>query len=187
MKSRKAAVRYAKSLLVLARERDTLDAVQSDMETIRNTVAENRDLELLLKSPVIKADKKTQILHAVFASKVGELSMAFIDIMVRKGREHLLAPAAGEMVRMAKEAKSIYEASVTTAVPMDDATRAKVQVIVDQLCPQGATTELAEHIDTGLIGGFVIRYADQMVDASVASGIRNLKRDFSENLFVPEL
>ena len=163
-----------------------LDAVQRDMENISRTIAENRDLELLLDSPVIKGEKKLQVLHSVFEGDVSELSVRFCDLMVHKGREHLLGQAAIEVVRMAKAAKSIFEASVTTAVPMDDATRAKVQAIISAMCPKGGSTELAELIDPDLIGGFVIRYGDQMIDASVSSDIRSLKRDFSENLYVPE-
>ena len=186
MKSGKAAVRYAKSLMMLAREQGQLDAVQQDMEVIAQTVGESRDLELLLKSPVIKSDKKEDILNALFKGKVSEVSMGFVGIMVRKGREYLLAKAANEVVRMAKEAKHIYEATVTSAAPLNDATRTKVRGLVNGMAPEGATVELVEHVNPDLIGGFIVRYGDQMIDASVQTGIRALKRAFSENPFVPE-
>lgn len=112
--------------------------------------------------------------------------MGFVGIMVRKGREYLLAQAANEVVRMAKEAKHIYEATVTSAAPLNDATRTKVRGLVNGMAPEGATVELVEHVNPDLIGGFIVRYGDQMIDASVQTGIRALKRDFSENPFVPE-
>lgn len=186
MKSGKAAARYAKSLMSLAREKGQLDAVQADMETVSQIVEDSRELELLLQSPIIKADKKEEILKQLFTGKVSEMSMGFIGIMVRKGREGMLAQAAREMVIMAKHEKGIYEATVTSAAPLNDATRTRVREIVKGMTPNGATVELSEVVDPELIGGFIIRYGDQMIDASVQSNIRGLKRDFSENPFVPE-
>jgi F-type H+-transporting ATPase subunit delta len=42
-------------------------------------------------------------------------------------------------------------------------------------------------VDAALIGGFIIRVGDKQLDASIASQIKQLKRDFSENEYVSEL
>jgi F-type H+-transporting ATPase subunit delta len=55
---------------------------------------------------------------------------------------------------------------------------------------QSLTTEtvtIQEKIDSDLIGGFIIRVGDKQMDASIASQIKQLKRDFSENEYVSEL
>ena len=54
------ASRYAKSLLDLAKDQNAMDEVVSDMEGFSKMV-ENRDLYLLLKSPIIKIGKKAEI------------------------------------------------------------------------------------------------------------------------------
>lgn len=182
----KAAVRFAKSLLLLAQERGELDEVQRDMELVLQAVKDSKDLELLLKSPVVKSDKKEAILKAVFDGKIGETSSSFIHLLTRKGRERLLPDCSKAFVDLAKRSKNIYAASVTTAVALDDATRAQVKSIVDKLSHQGAIVELEERIDPEILGGFIIRFGDQMVDTSVRTGIRNLRREFSDNPYVPE-
>jgi F-type H+-transporting ATPase subunit delta len=48
-----------------------------------------------------------------------------------------------------------------------------------------AQIEITERVDPSLIGGFVVRVGDQQLDASIAQKIKQLKREFSENEFVP--
>jgi len=56
------AGRYAKSLLDLALEKNVLDAVYTDVKGIKNTFKSSSDLVAMLKSPIIKSDKKERIL-----------------------------------------------------------------------------------------------------------------------------
>ena len=62
MKSTRLSSRYAKSLLLLVAEQDTLEVTLSDMKHIVEVCSENKDLLLLLKSPIVKTDKKISIL-----------------------------------------------------------------------------------------------------------------------------
>lgn len=181
----KVAIRYAKSLHDLCSERSSVDGAQEDMAMIAKAIDESRELELLLQSPIIKADKKMTILDEIFKGKVGEVTHAFIEIIVRKGRERQLNGIANAFVVMAKENKDIYAAQVTSALPLDDSAKAKVMAAVGKIQP--GTIELEEKLDDKLIGGFVLRVGDQMIDASVLAKIRALNREFSENPYISEL
>jgi F-type H+-transporting ATPase subunit delta len=66
MKISKSASRYAQALLDLAIEQNKLDAVAADMKYMATVCAENPELELMLQSPVVKADKKLSVLNAIF-------------------------------------------------------------------------------------------------------------------------
>jgi len=70
------ASRYAKSLLDLATEQGKVDKVLEDMKTF-NEAAAQRDFELVLKSPIIKSDKKQAILKEIFGGQFDELTMIF--------------------------------------------------------------------------------------------------------------
>ena len=64
--------------------------MEGDVQTIQAAIAGSDELDLMLKSPVIKPDAKERILRLIFAESIGELSMSFLSILVRKGRESLL-------------------------------------------------------------------------------------------------
>ena len=59
MKETRVAKRYAKSLISLAEERQVLEQVKEDMVIIKSVGEENRDFNNMLKSPVVKTDKKS--------------------------------------------------------------------------------------------------------------------------------
>ena len=62
MSSHRASVRYAKSVLELAQEQNSLEKVKEDMLLITKTINENRELDVVLKNPIVPADKKKGIL-----------------------------------------------------------------------------------------------------------------------------
>ena len=84
------ADRYAKSLLDMALEQGVLEEVNTDMRLLAGTVNKSRDFELMLLSPIIKPDKKIAILEKVFVKVVNKVTIAFLRIVVRKGREKFL-------------------------------------------------------------------------------------------------
>lgn len=181
----RVASRYVKSLLDLANSQGSLDKVHADMQLFSNTIDKSRDLELMLKSPVIKHDKKNSILAAVFKSKVSALTMAFIDILTKKNREPLLAEIAKEFHNAYNAYKGIGKASVTTTVPMDAKTRAEFETIVKKLSNR-KQVELEEKVDKDLIGGFILNVEDKQIDASIRNNLKKLKLKFSENPYIKE-
>lgn len=177
--------RYAKSLLNLAFEQGKLEAVYEDMTLIDATCADSRDLVLLLKSPVIKADKKLSILNAVFGGKVGELTMAFIQLLTKKKREQYIDEIAYSFLNQYKEHKNILSAVITTAVELDDKVRKEVLDLVKKSGDQEVA--VTEKVDKDILGGFVLRIGDTQVDSSLKSKLQKLTRSFNENPYISEL
>ena len=177
MRNTRVTLRYAKSLLELAVEQNQLDACKADMENVVAACKESKDLSLLLKSPVVKTDKKVAILNEVFAS-FGTLSKSFINIITNKKREMLLEEIAERFLLVYKQHKGIESAVVTTAIPLDNDLRAAIQAFVEK--HGGGQVELTEKVDEKLIGGAVIRMGDKQLDASVLRQINDLKQTFNK-------
>ena len=183
MRNTRVTLRYAKSLLELAVEQSQLDACKADMEAVVAACKESKDLSLLLKSPVVKTDKKVAILNEVFAS-FGTLSKSFINIITNKKREMLLEEIAERFLLVYNQHKGIESAVVTTAIPLDNDLRAAIQGFVEK--HGGGQVELTEKVDEKLIGGAVIRMGDKQLDASVLRQINDLKQTFNKNLYIKD-
>lgn len=181
----RVASRYVKSLLDLAVTQGSLEKVHADIKLFDDTVKKNRELGLMLKSPVIKHDKKLAILTAIFQGKVTDLTMAFIEILTRKNREPLLPEIAGEFHHAYNIYKGVGRASVTTTVAMDAKTRQEFENIVKKLSNR-KEVELEEKIDKDLIGGFILNVEDKQIDASIRNNLKKLKLKFSENPYIKE-
>ena len=103
MTESKVARRYAKSLLGLATEKNITDKVFSDMQLIASACDQSRDLALLMKNPIINTDKKEAVIKGVFSGKVDNVTLSFMDLMTKKGREGYLEDIAQEYINIYKE------------------------------------------------------------------------------------
>lgn len=185
MKNSKVAIRYAKSLLQLSIERNILDESFEDMQLVSNTITASRDFELMLSSPIIQPSQKVKALEAIFAGKIGELSQNFIKSIAMKGREKMMKDIVEEFVAQVKTHKNIVEAHVVSATALDESNREKIRKIVSQ--SHNGTVELIEKVNPELIGGFILKVGDQMIDASVANKLKKLKREFVGDTHVKAL
>lgn len=173
MKISKSASRYAQALLDLAIEQNKLDAVAADMKYMATVCAENPELELMLQSPVVKADKKLTVLNAIF-EQFDQLTKMFVDLIVKNGREAYLSQIASSFDVLLKEHHGIVPVTLISAQKLDD--KVKKEIVSKVQASITGTVELTEKIDADLIGGFIVRMGDTQIDASVASQINKLKQ-----------
>ena len=178
MSSYRIAARYAKSLIDLAQEQGKLDRVLQDMTAFRD-VADLRDMDLLLKSPVVKADKKSKVLEAIFRDKIDPLTHSFINIILRKGRESILGEIAQEFIFQYRVIKGISIVEVTSAEPLPTETLDAIRKKLTESKMTQKNVEFRTSIDPGLIGGFVISFDDKLYDASIKHQLELLKKEFS--------
>ena len=173
------ANRYAQSLMDLASEQKKVDAVRADMKLVAGLCLENREFALFLNSPVIKTDKKLEVLNAIFQGKVSDLSLAFIQLVAKKHRESVILDIAQSFDELYKKNQNIFSAVVTTASGLDAATKAKVlDLVKTQLKGE---VELEEKIDAETIGGFILTMGDRQLDRSVARQLSTLKKELINN------
>jgi len=180
MSAARIASRYAKSILDIAKERGQLDTILTDMQVIEKAM-ESRDLVLLLKSPVVKTDKKNKILTAIFDGKLSELTMEFFKIVTRKGREMYIPEIAAQYMKQYQQLKHISSISLTTAEALDPAI---IDAIENKLLASQATEdkiEIESHVDPEIIGGFIIEIGDKLYDDSVKGKLEKLKKAFTKN------
>jgi F-type H+-transporting ATPase subunit delta len=179
MKGSAAARRYAKALMSLSLEKGNLDTIYSDMILIKKTIVENKELRNVLQSPIVKMDSKQSILKAIFTGKVDAMTEGFIDLVAEKGREGKLLLISTAFIDAYKEHKNIAKVEVTSAVALDEGQKKK---IIEMIATQGiSNVDMEEKIDPALIGGFIVRFGDQQIDASIVRKFNNLKQELVSN------
>tara|TARA_B110000503_G_scaffold109382_1_gene163603 strand:- start:1641 stop:2198 length:558 start_codon:yes stop_codon:yes gene_type:complete len=185
MATSRASIRYAKSLFSLAEKQGGLEEMEADVRTMQSAIAGTHELELMLKSPVIKPDVKERILRQIFTKNVGELSLSFLTILVRKGRESLLPSILDASLGLIRDMRNVKAAEVRTAVPMNDAIRERVSTALRKM--HEGEVELEEQVDASLIGGFQLFMDNRMLDASIKREIEVLRRRINDHDYEPEL
>lgn len=186
MAESRVAARYVKSLLGLAVERGVIEEVHKDMLLFSAVCAQNRSFTVMLRSPVIRHEKKRAILEGVFKGKVNKLTMAIIDIITRKNREPILPAIAIEFHNAYNEYKGIGQAYLTTTIPVDAELRKSIETVVKKLSDK-KQVEIEEKVDKDLIGGFILNVGDRQIDASIRSKLSRMKVKFNENYYIKEV
>lgn len=173
------AARYAKSLIQIATEKGQLEAVYADMRIVLAGCRNLRDLHRLLVSPVVKTEKKVQVLKMIFAGQVNDITEQFIVLLTKKRRESYLEVIAVEFIAQYKEQKHIVTAIVTTAIPLDDAARKSISDVLKKWYK--SEIELVEKVDIKIIGGFIITVGSKQLDMSVHHQLAELRKDFNKS------
>lgn len=177
------AGRYAKSILDLAIEKDQLDTIYKDMLFLQELCRGSRDFVSLLRSPVIKVEKKAQILVAIIGDKVSVLTRSFFKLLLLKDREANLPEIVTAFIAQYKDYKGIRTVKLTTATPVSEQVR---KTILEKV--RGSVTakeiELDTEVNEALIGGFILEIGDRMVDGSIAYELNHIKQQFENNDFL---
>lgn len=177
--STRAAIRYAKAILNLAKTNGSDEAVYTDMQLIEATIQESSDLNVLLKSPIIKLSDKVAALDAIFESRINNFSLGLIKLLVKNKRLNILEAVASDYQIIYDHLKSIEVAKVTTAVPLTAALEQQVKAKVRELT--GHETSLSNEVNPDIIGGFILRVGDLQYDASIAKSLRELEKSFDDS------
>ena len=183
MPNPRLASRYAKSLIDLALEKGELEKVFADMQWLQQVIRGSRDFANLLRSPIIKGDKKDKIVEAIIGGRVTNITSLFMQLLIRKGRESNLPEIITAFISQYKVYKNIHPVKLTTASPINENLK---EAIIDQIKKTSdmPNIELESVVNKDLIGGFVLEAGDKLIDASIAYDLKQIARQFENNDFV---
>ena len=176
MASTRAAIRYAKAILDLANSKGVAEAVNNDMKSIASAIETNEELSTFIQNPTTKVEVKESALLEVFAD-VNGVTKGLFHLLFENKRFEILEAIALEYKKLFDLNNGVEVATVTTAIPMDEALEAKVLAKVATLSDKKITIE--NIVDPSIIGGFILRIGDNQYNASVANRLQVLKRELS--------
>ncbi len=186
MQNPRLAGRYAKSLIGLAIEQNQMAAVYADMKYLGAICKSNPDFVAVLRSPIIKSDKKAKIVEAVTTGNISTLTQAFNNLLMRKGREESLPEIINAFIEQYNQMHGIRRVKITTATPVTEELK---MTILDQV--KGDTPadkiELETAVNEALIGGFVLEAGDTLIDASILRDLKDVRKQFMNNDYIHKL
>ena len=176
----KAARRYAKALLELAVELDKLDEVRIDVEFVNSTLEDSKDLVLMFKSPIIKEDDKRAVLHRVFDEHLSDITLKFLDLLVKKDREDLVDQIFAAFVDAYNDYAGILNISVYSSASLTDKQESKLRNALKDRT--GKTIKLSKQVDESLKGGIAVRIEDTVIDGTIKHKIEQLEALFAHSI-----
>ena len=173
------STRYANALLEISEEKNIFDKVSEDVELIHNTFSASKELKKILANPVIDAGKKKSIVEEIFKSKISPETMSFILFVVNKGREEYIFSITKRFMELRDKKLGFVNIEVSSVNELSDEQKNDLTNKLKNYT--GKQVRLKYKIDSSIIGGFVARIGDTVMDASVLQQLKSLREKFSED------
>lgn len=171
--------RYAKALLEIAQEKNNLEQVSKDVESAFNTFKDSKELRQVMSSPVLRNDKKNEILKQIFSNKISHEVLTFLLFIVEKNREEFLYDVLKRYLEMNDALMGIVSADVISPVSMKNDQVNKLKIQLEKFT--GKKVKINTRESKNLLGGFIVKIGDTVIDASVDHQLAMLKKKFLED------
>ena len=168
---------YARALFEVAQEQGKLDVVREELGQITEALEENAELRLFFYSPYFSTDEKRDGLRRTVTG-ADPTTMNVLDILVENHRLPVLPRLRREYERRWREANNLLPVTVTSAVALDDAV---VERIGDEIGRQtGRNVQLSTAVDPSIVGGFIVRVGNAILDASIRNRLEHLRKQVAQ-------
>ena len=168
----KIAVRYATALLESAEAQSAVDSVKADLSDLKTLYTDSVEFKSLIHSPTIQLAEKEKMILETFKN-VNGLTLTFLRLLVRKNRLDLLLDCVSEFERLIDLKSGIVHA---VAISAESLSVSQLTAIKDNLESQlKKTVMLRTEIESSIIGGYVVRINDTMIDHSIKNQLAKLK------------
>lgn len=165
--------RYANALLILSNEKGLFNEIAADIEFIFNTLDGSKELRSMLKSPIIKEEQKVSILDSIFGKHIRKDSHNFVKFIVKKNRENLLYSITKRYLEMRDEQIGVAGAVVVSSVELSSKQKDSIKRKLEEITEKNIRLNFS--LNKSIIGGFVIRLKDTIIDASVSNQLKALR------------
>ena len=173
MNESKISVRYAKAFFALSQEKNILAEISEDVKLLHE-MQSDANFRILLTDPTIRTQQKKDIFKAIFAGKINEITLKFLNLIAENGREDFLGMMILNFLTLYRKHTGIEDASITTTGKLDTKIKESLKDFIETYFK--TKIKLTEKTDEELIGGFLIRVGDKQLDASVSRKLEDAKK-----------
>ncbi len=168
--------RYAQAVFEIALESNKLKEWQSNLAKIAKLVEDDEFIGLA-ENPKVPFNMKTKLVQEKLG-KTESMSLNLVYLLISKGKLKTANLVSEEYDRLLNEHYGIKSAEVTTAIPLDNVEKEKLSQNLETLI--GKKVSMQVQIDPDILGGFIARIDDSLIDGSIRSRLEMLKKRLAE-------
>ncbi len=168
------SMRYARALFEYAVENKAGEILFNEMKNVVSAYSANPGLKAALDNPVLAGDNKLRLIHAAAGGNPSDYYIRFANLLLSHHRENHLQTIALVYLDLYRKHKNITIGKLITAMPVDDKVVGKMKNLLQEKLE--GTLEFETKIDPDIEGGFVLYFDTYRLDASVATQLKQIKR-----------
>ena len=172
------ANRYAEALFQLSEEENITKEIYNELHDVVEVIKNNKELDNVLKSPLVAKNEKTQLIDALFNNKINNDLKNFLKILVEKGRISSLKSIELTFKELLNDKHNIIEGTVISAIAL---TEKQVKELEEKLSKKyNKNVTLENEVDQSILGGVLVRLGNTQIDGSVKTRLNNIKDQLTQ-------
>lgn len=165
--------RYATALYSAASKQKQLDAVEKELVKFKSTLKTDLKLREFIDNPTFKRQLKIEGLRQVASIfPLSSQSTNLLVLLAENGRLKSLDGIISVFQTLMAAHRGEVPCEVTTAKPLDDASKTELEAALKSFLKQGEKLLLTVKVDPEIIGGMIVSVGDKYVDMSIASKVK---------------
>ena len=165
--------RYASGIFQLAEEEKAVDTWRAEVAKLDDLLSDDV-LRAAFQNPAVDSARRMELARRL-APELRPETQNLMRLLIEHHRTADMPAIRREFDRLADQASGIVTATMTTAIPLEEAERRRYEQQLSKKLDR--KVRLAVRTDPALIGGASIQIGDHLVDASVKSRLDRLRED----------
>jgi len=171
-----SAKRYAQAVFEIALERNEFESWQEGLKKIVDLTTDNK-LMALLENPSLSFAAKKSLLQERLG-KINPLASNLALLLVSKGLLRRSGDISEKYNDLLDTHRGIERAKVTTVLPLGDQEKEAISQRLGKIIERKVVVDA--QVEPSIIGGFIARIGDMLIDGSIHQKLETLKRSLVE-------
>ncbi|WCL48927.1 ATP synthase F1 subunit delta [Leptospira sp. GIMC2001] len=164
---------YSQALLDLVSSGPALEEVEGELRDVETILFTDPEIMQFILSPVVKPEEKETVLMNSLKGKVSEIVSSFIGVLSNKGRLEFFPEICSVFSEGVDKLRGRSQVTLYSREPMLESEISRIKKTLEEKFKTSAV--IRNEISPDIVGGFVIRMNDYLVDASIQSKLRTIK------------
>jgi F-type H+-transporting ATPase subunit delta len=165
---------YAHALFAAGQQ--DIQSIQHSLNTLKGAYAASVELSTALKSPLVPATQKANVLKAL-TSNAPVVFGKFIDLLCANSRAEVLPAVADIFQNLVNQSAQTVVAQVNSTDALTTEIKTALQAALKEKYPHARAITFNEKIDPTLLGGLTVQVGATLMDASVRGRLNALKTE----------
>ena len=169
-----SARRYAQAVYQIAIEKDNIQQWIDDLSLLAASTLDEQFMSFV-NSPNVGNDKKTALIQDVFSDHISGDAVNLGCLLALRNSVSILSSIADYIQEFVDSEKGIERAEIVAAVELNQVQQKDIKDYVSSMV--GKELMLTNRVDSAILGGFLVRVGDKMMDGSLKTRIEDMKRE----------
>ncbi|MGH7504053.1 MAG: ATP synthase F1 subunit delta [Longimicrobiales bacterium] len=178
MRDNTVARSYAEALFELGQRTGKHQDFAVAVDALGALLSSDRRVRDFLNTPRLDADVKKNALRSALGGRVPPLFLNFVLVVFDKRRQRVLPQIAQEYRVLLDEHLGLLNVEVALAHEPDERAEEEITAQLSRILGRKVIPHI--HVDSGILGGIVVRYGDRLMDGSLRHRLVRLRERMLE-------